>query len=391
MMADGTMKKYPEDVVIHILLRLPVKFLLRFKCVSKTFSTLIKSSNFINLHFNHTTLIDDNILLKRSFKEDIEIYKAIFSFLSSDGDGYLKSIYPDLDLPYIKSCISISSDKLIGPIHGLIALMDPITTILFNPCTRNYRLLSSSPFEVPKGFSISIESGGFGFDSVVNDFKIFRIVQIYTEDRYGYDEEVEKKVEVYELGIDIWRELDHVDPQLPGLFWLTSSIFFRGVYHWITTSEELEPIILCFDMSTEIFRNMKPPDTREFSNGTLHSLVLLTGSLSLICYPCLGPMIDPAKDLIEIWVMKDYNVYESWINKYTVRGLPTESPLAVWKDYLLFFQSKSGYLMSYDLNSDEINELTFHGCLESMRIIIYNESLTPIPRGSQSNSQVQNF
>lgn len=144
-------------------------------------------------------------------------------------------------------------------------------------------------------------------------------------------------------------------------------------------------------MSTEIFRNMKTPDSRNFSNGTLHSLLLLKESISLLCYSFLGPTIDPTKDLMEIWIMIDYNVHESWIKIYTISGLPTESPLAVWKDYLLLFQSKSGYLMSYDLNSDEIRELNVHGCLQSMRVIIYKESLTSIPRGRQSSTQVQNF
>ncbi|OIT32188.1 putative f-box protein [Nicotiana attenuata] len=235
-MEDGIMKKYPADVVINILLRLPVKFLLRFESVSKTCYTLVRSSTFINLHLNHTTTSkDDYILLKRSFKEDVERYKAIFSFHSSDGDDYIYSLYPDRDVPYMTIPYSIDNDILIGPIRGLIALMDPITTILFNPSTKNYRLLPPSPFNVPKGFRRSIDSSGFGFDSVVNDFKVFRISEVYTEDRFGYPEKGEKKVEVYELGIDIWRELDHVDQELPALFWLTSSMFYKGAYHWITT------------------------------------------------------------------------------------------------------------------------------------------------------------
>lgn len=225
-MEDGIMKKYPDDVVIYILLMFPLKFLLRFKCVSKTCYTLVQSSTFINLHLNHnTTSKDDYILFKRSFKEDIERYKAIFSFLSSDGDDHLYSVYPDVDVPYITKPYSIDNDQLIGPTHGLIVMMDPITTILFNPSTRNYRLLPPSPFVVPKAFYRSIESGGFGFDSVVNDFKVFRISEVYTEDRFGYPVKGDKKIEVYELGIDIWRELDHVDQELPTLFWLTSSMF----------------------------------------------------------------------------------------------------------------------------------------------------------------------
>uniref|UniRef100_M1AK39 Class S F-box protein n=2 Tax=Solanum tuberosum TaxID=4113 RepID=M1AK39_SOLTU len=375
------MKKYPEDVIIHILLRLPVKFILRFKCVSKTFYTLIQSSNFINLHFNRTTISTyNNILLKRSFKEDIQRFKAIFSFISTTGNDNPKFVYPDLDVPYTISVISVDNDLLIDSRHGLIALMNPETTILYNVSTRNYILLPPSPFDIPKGFYESIESGGFGFDSVVNDFKVFRISEVFKEDGYGYIEDGKKKVEVYEVGIDIWRELDHVNnQQLPTLCWLNSSVSFKGVYHWIAFFEG-EDKILCLDMTTEIFRNMQIPDSGNYYNGTLHSLLLLNESLSLLCYPCEESLVDPTTSLMEIWIMKDYNIYESWIRKFTIIGLPTDSPLAVWKDYILLFQSKSGYLMSFDLHSNEIKEVNIHGCKKSMRAINYKECLTPIPR-----------
>nr|AIK66459.1 S6a-locus F-box type-12 protein [Petunia integrifolia subsp. inflata] len=393
-MPDGIIMKLHQDIIIYMLLRLPVKFLLRFKCISKYCYTLTKSSTFINIHHNRATTSDDEyILFKRSFKEDVERYKGIFSFLSGNNGDDLNCTFPDLDVPNMTSLYSITQDKLIGPCHGLVAVMNVSSTILLNPATRKYRLLPSSPFGVPKGFYRNIENGGFGFDSVVNDYKVFRISEVYTEDSFGYPEEGERKVEVYELGIDVWRELDHVDQQLPKLFWMTSSMPYNGTYHWlITLSYEHKLILLCFDMSTEIFRYITTPNTRYFSSGTRHSLVLLNDCLSFICHPFLGPEIDPTKDFIDIWMMKDYNVYESWINIYTIRVLPIhEFPLAIWKDSLLFFQGKTGYLMSYDLNTEEVKELNLNGCKRSMRAIVYKESLAPIPEGSESSTQVHNF
>lgn len=41
-----------ELVTDHVLLRLPVKSLFRFKCVRKSWHDLIKSSSFIKKHFN---------------------------------------------------------------------------------------------------------------------------------------------------------------------------------------------------------------------------------------------------------------------------------------------------------------------------------------------------
>lgn len=162
--------------------------------------------------------------------------------------------------------------------------MDLITTILFNTSIKHQRFLPSSPFDAPKESYHSIDSGGFGLDFGVNDLKVFSNSEIIIEDRYGYRERGRKKVEVYEVGIGIWRDLDYVDLNLPTLLWLTSSIFYKGSYLWIATSEELEEVILCFDLSTEIFHNMKIADT-EFSNGILHSLLLFFESLSLNMLP----------------------------------------------------------------------------------------------------------
>ncbi|KAK6803221.1 hypothetical protein RDI58_001005 [Solanum bulbocastanum] len=285
MMADGIMKKYPEDEIIHILLRLPLKFILRVKCVSETFYTLIQSSSFINLHFNRTTISTyNNILLKGSFKEDIQRYKAIFSFISSDCNDNLKFVYPVLDVPYAINTTSVDNDLLIDSRHGLIALMDSVTTILYNVSTRNYILLPPNPFHIQKGFYQSIDSGGFDFDSIANDFKVLIISEVFKEDDFGYIEDGKTKVEVYELGIDIWRELDQVNQQLPTLSWLNSSVSYKGVYHWIVFFEG-EDKILCFDMTTEFFRNMQIPDRRNFLNGTLHSLLLLNESLKLVMLP----------------------------------------------------------------------------------------------------------
>ncbi|XP_059292167.1 F-box protein CPR1-like [Lycium ferocissimum] len=388
-MPDGLAKKMPEDVVICILLRLPMKSLLRFNCVSKTCHILLQSSTFINLHLNRaTTVTDEFILLKRSFKEDINQYKTIFSFLSGGGDNYLNPIFPDLNVPYMTDTRSIIFDQLIGPCNGLIALMDNVNTVIFNPSTRNIRLLLSSPFDRPKGFHRYIRCLGFGFDSVVNDYKVIRISEFLKDDRYGYIQVEEENVEIYELGIDCWRELDHVDQQLPVIHWLPcSQIFYKGIFHWIAHT-----VILCFDMSTEIFYTMRMPDTsHNFRIEPHRSLVILNESLTLICYPSVVPVIDPTEDLIEIWIMKDYDVYESWIKKYTIRGLPIKIPLAVWKHNLLLFQSRTGFLMTYDINADDVKEFNLQGCCKSMRAIVYKANLTKIPRGSENGEQVQKF
>lgn len=111
----------------------------------------------------------------------------------------------------------------------------------------------------------------------------------------------------------------------------------------------------------------------------------------MIRYPNPKPEYDPTQDLMQIWIMKEYGVYESWIEKYTVRPFLIESPLAIWKDCLMLFQSRKGVLISYDLKFDKVKELDLNGCPGSLRAISFKESLIQIPRGTEHSTQVRNF
>ncbi|KAK4487388.1 hypothetical protein RD792_005988 [Penstemon davidsonii] len=53
MVAISMRSSLPEDLIIEILLRLPVKSLLRFRTVCKQWHVIIKSSSFIRRHAHH--------------------------------------------------------------------------------------------------------------------------------------------------------------------------------------------------------------------------------------------------------------------------------------------------------------------------------------------------
>ncbi|XP_009620515.1 F-box protein CPR1-like [Nicotiana tomentosiformis] len=388
-MAGGIIKKLPKDVVINVLIRLPVKSMIRLKCISKALYILIGSTTYTNLHLNRTrTTKDELILFKCSFKEEPQRFKNVLSFLSGVDNGGFNPILPDLDVPYLTTDYGSIFHQLIGPSHGLIALTDSDAIVLLNPTTRHYRLVPPCPFGCPKGYHRTIEGIGFGFVSILNDFKVVRISDVFWDPPYGYPEGRDSKVDVYELSTDSWRELEPV--QVPRVYWLPcSEMVYKEAVHWFATIDEV--VILCFDIGTEFFRNFKMPGACYFIKQSRYGLIVLNESLSLICYPDPGCAIDPTQDFIHIWIMKEYGISESWIKKYTIKPLPIESPLVVWRDHLLLLQNKTGQLIYYDVNSNEIKEFDLQGFAKSLRVIVYTESLTSIPSGSEPGTQVQKF
>lgn len=66
-----------------------------------------------------------------------------------------------------------------------------------------------------------------------------------------------------------------------------------------------------------------------------YGLVILNYSLILICYRDPRSEIDPLTDVIHIWTTKDYGVNDTWISRYTITPLPTQSLLTIWNHLLL--------------------------------------------------------
>ncbi|XP_006341885.1 F-box protein CPR30-like [Solanum tuberosum] len=394
-MLDGIMKKLHEDVVIHILLELPVKSLMRFRSISKLLYTLIHSSIFINLHRNRRRNTKDELLiLKRPIFLDENLYKNILYFLSSNDndDDTLKHVSPEIDVPYFDTDFCVQFQQLLGSSHGLIALTDFEDIVFLNPTTRKYRLLPHSPFRCPKDFVYVTRGIGFGYDSIEKDYKVVRFYELSSE---PYDRDFDarhSRVEVYDFCTDTWRWVIPTVKLLPRVHrYVSSEAFFGGACHWTAQDDEAVPIVLCFHLTSEFFRNIKMPDTCHFCDNQGYGLTVCQNTLTLICYPHPKCHIEPGQEFTDIWLIKEYGEDETWIRKYTLRPLPIESTFAIWKDHVLLFQTGTGTLSSYDIHSNQLNEFGYQGNRGTLRLLVYNETLTIIPRESNEATQVLNF
>ncbi|GFY91244.1 hypothetical protein Acr_07g0014400 [Actinidia rufa] len=109
------------------------------------------------------------------------------------------------------------------------------------------------------------------------------------------------RVEVFTLKTNTWRVIQGFK-NIHGIY--GPGAFMNGALHWLVSPPEGTPAIVSFDLATEIlFQEVLPPPCQGFVDFTIQSVGVSGGYLSV-----LGG--DNAR--MEIWVMKEYGVRESW-------------------------------------------------------------------------------
>lgn len=119
----------PEEVVLEILHRLPVKSLIRFRCVSKSWNSIITTPAFINSHLSYNSS-NSNKLIVRYFVDNhfVEHYKLIDDNNDSSSD----------QIQHIDFPLTSGRFMLIGSVNGLLSLSELERYVLWNPSIRKF-------------------------------------------------------------------------------------------------------------------------------------------------------------------------------------------------------------------------------------------------------------
>ncbi|KAL6182860.1 hypothetical protein ACLB2K_044272 [Fragaria x ananassa] len=292
----------PEEIIHEILLWLPAKSLLRFSTVCKSWSSMINHPSFIDTHLkrrNQHNLQNDILHLLTSKRKDRMSYS---SCLIKDGEY----MYTNLMLPslLVKGMGLLS---LIGTCNGLLCFAynrEPNSpgappTIIFNPSIRKIVILPK-PSIICDPFTQYEQPHSFGYDARTNDYKVLRLVLKF---------QTPYAVEVYSLATNSWKRLSSA--AIPAYVWSKYGFLsVNNALYWIQyrNVKREEYVIVSFDLATEMFSQiMMPEDLGRKSNRYL-DLSRYGESLSLIV----------AAENIEIWVMKEVGVMESWKQVLTI-------------------------------------------------------------------------
>ncbi|KAK4259384.1 hypothetical protein QN277_005722 [Acacia crassicarpa] len=260
----------PKDVIISILVRLPVRSLIRFQCVCKEWKFRFRSPSFIAEHLQHSAHQEPFL-----FFDDYGKFEPYRAYLLNC-EMRVVEIPSD---PYVDTVRCVWA---VNSCNGLICLALstlPPTLFLYvwNPAIREARLVhGGEDYLEDENFHI-----GFGFSSTVNDYKIVKI----RDCDYGC---LVSHVEVYSLNIGTWKEVEF--GKLDDVVISSDGFNFNGAIFWIGSKlgadedEDDIDIIVSFDIATELFTLIPMPPLPFPVTYGLYRKYLTIYENKLLCY-----------------------------------------------------------------------------------------------------------
>ncbi|KAF3787200.1 putative F-box protein [Nymphaea thermarum] len=295
----------PNDVLVNILSRLPVKPVLRFRRVCKGWRSLIDSDDFVEAHLSFAKLHE-----KPSFVAELDEKFYFFDAHDLHFVVSMKELWQSVPLAPLSGGLGNILSTLswfdglccMGMDVNVVIPKRPRIYQIINPATR-------TSVKLPKSGLVCPEICQIVRDPVTRVYKLLVVESMYPKFR----------AEIFSIGVDAsWRKLD-------GAFGCHRPLYCRpfvnGAIHWIfhpmlyrKTGRVVKgtPVtIVAFDVSQESFLTIRPPEGLNVDEN-FDFVADFRGSLCLLHFDVPGLKM-------EFWVLQDYD------NSVWVMGLIDES------------------------------------------------------------------
>ncbi|KAL5716485.1 hypothetical protein ACHQM5_018169 [Ranunculus cassubicifolius] len=374
------MEKLPSEITTNILLRLPFKSTGICKCVSKQWLSIISDPKFL---INQLSIsINPDILL---FFRDPKSRWSGICYLEDDDDVKVQPLQKNSIVePYITYDHQFVPEShfhravLLGNCNGFVTLFNcssfegsnlPKNPIfIVNPITNEraplpYYETPLMDFTPPKTLL-----GERKYDKLLSGLvfreseKVFKLVLVMFTAIDLKCDVFRNEVQVCTLGLGsgsgsiTWKRKSGIVPDLlRGCYEKVSNAFVNECLHWVIVDESSlygGPTFVSFNLDEETFGYVPCPGS-QLSKLTYdyYELGVLERKLAVVeCSPKRG---------VEIWIMENYDVKESWVKKYSIRN-DLLSRDVNWDDVRIVKLRKNGellllydteYLVCYNTNS----------------------------------------
>ncbi|KAL9451094.1 hypothetical protein AB3S75_012778 [Citrus x aurantiifolia] len=365
-----------DDLLVETLSRLPVKSLMRLRCVSRSWFSLVKDPKFI---CKHLTRGDHNRLMVYN-EYYIDNY-PVEDFVVVPDNTMTDLHFQNLEAAETKNYI------LLGPYEGIICFSEKWNRNkinVWNISMNEYRILPEPP-RPRNGVSGSRPSNtvifccnfAVGLDPMSNDFKLVLIQTLHDERGISSINDCLPNVAVYNFSTNSWRHVEE------GLFPMRcylgdeamNNVYHNGFCYWVATTETPcdYVAILSFSMSEEVFQEMRgprvPPITEEIE-FEYWTIGVHDDYLSLL-------HVEESRRSFGLWMMKG-----GFWTKHLSFGpfIECYHPDGFWRNGEFILESYGGdgdcRLVLYDSNHDQIREFGITGVWFSVRIL--KESLITV-------------
>ncbi|XWS19058.1 hypothetical protein CRYUN_Cryun32bG0098400 [Craigia yunnanensis] len=281
------MSTFPTDVISDILRRLSVKTLVRFKCVSKPWGSLIDDSDFAEPHLHHSFKTNNNVrlVLDTRAEDDDKAYSVDFDSL-----GNLEQ----LRRPFRTEVTGFCS-RIFGSCNGLLAVYHQEAGIaLWNPSTRKFHYLRT--LICGDVIKRDYHSLGFGYDVIGNDYKVVKMMASGIVMVYSLKANSRRRIKDCPYDIFCSRTQD--------------GAYVNGSLHWVGGEKDQyvgDRLIFALDLGVEEYHEVAECDI-SFRNFHYKNVGVLGG--------CLCVFREYANEYDEyhiiLCVMKEYGAKESW-------------------------------------------------------------------------------
>ncbi|KAF5736359.1 F-box protein CPR30-like [Tripterygium wilfordii] len=300
----------PSELIFEIFVRLPVKSIAKFKCVSKPMYAFLSDLRFIKKHLSITVLKNPNLCLKLDFR----------LFLVNEGEGWRRA--RRLVVPF---AYSLERMEISGSCNGLLCLSDHIRDediYLYNPSTGVYRLLPSPQFDIPTNENSCFTSLGFGYNPSDDDYKVVRCLYHYDKPFIDIDS-YQCESHIYSLNTNRWKKIGGIPLHISSrsAVWLENDILVWKATRGIGRTKQV--LIVSFGMDREEFLEIPQPDCI-YPDNIHYDIGVLNGFFCMF--------YQARDDYCEIWMMMEFGKRDSWTRTFAIRR-----PEIV-KDYYMYLR-----------------------------------------------------
>ncbi|XP_057422644.1 F-box/kelch-repeat protein At3g23880-like [Lotus japonicus] len=342
----------PEELIIEILLKLPVRSLLRFICVCKSWKTLIDSPQFVKDH------------LRNSMSDTNMTRQQLVSFAKNESNKIetcsVQSLFENPSAPpeILSFRVESKHQYIVGSCYGLMCLCDHNGYFrLWNPSTR-LASVRSPRINIVKLFT----RYGFGYDQVNDKYKV-----LYTR---GFE------TRVHTFGTNCWTTI-HTSPRArPEWSDEEEGKFVSGTLNWLAPKRDC---IISFDLENETYDEVLLPLQLHDDSPRNHVLDALSNCLCL----SYSNNIHCA-----VWLMKKYGIQESWTKLISIPRWKLQipkrprcvrlsfhlRPLCISENVVVLVRSNDGHVVMFNTNNGKLKFPKIKGRI-SHDMHIYHECL----------------